>query len=167
MTKNDLPGVTRLTYQGDGICRRSMYHVTLTENMPSILKSGIRPSVSRGGVYGAWYCDNRGVEQAIKHVARKRKCSVMDLSVCGVYDYTTCFIGCNNHYYVTVAVLFPVYVCNAFRYIQEKRGIYRFGDDICTDNLQAQYRVHHDELSDCERNQTAKQLEINSIIVGD
>ena len=58
-----------------------LYHVTLEENVRSIMIEGIRPDLARGKAQASWYVSKAGILWAIAHTSLRHNVPVSELVV--------------------------------------------------------------------------------------
>lgn len=87
----------------------TMYHVTPSYNVPSILTEGIQPRYSEGKREASYYVTRNAIEWAILYVSAKRYLHVSELTVFTVEIPRYQLARCNHiHMYYTKGIFRPV-----------------------------------------------------------
>lgn len=84
----------------------TLYHVTLTRNLASIRKGGLKRSFCKGKKPAIWLVPKTGVTWAAMHVAKRHKAAIDELAVLTV-QVEECYLarGSVNTFYYLVDVL--------------------------------------------------------------
>lgn len=82
----------RFRMQGTAV----LYHVTIADNVQSILETGIQPKYSRGKLKASWYVNKSNIQWAILHVASRHHEYIENVVVIAVAEDWTAFKRTNK-----------------------------------------------------------------------
>lgn len=93
---------------------KTLYHVTLSKNLPSILQGiGISPGFSKGRLNRCYYVDKQHVEWAIAHCAARHHCDPFDLIVLRIKARAADFTGVNGHPFMFTQIVYKPYAVDS------------------------------------------------------